>query len=620
MKLLPQRPWLSVAVVAALAAILVVLAVLQYLWIGQVSNAERDRMQAALNNAVAQFRRDLNYDLQQVGAAFQLDPSSLTGKPDWASLARRYESWTLAGSNSRLVSGLFVWEFAGDGASRLLQFDPGLRRFEPVAWPPRLGILRGRADLQPAGALRPPIEVRPFAWIFIERIPLLLSPVFRLAGEGPFAAQPASLRAYVLAELDGSYLRRSLFPELVERHFGTAQGFMYQVAIVGPGGENEVWYQSTPYLPPEFFAFPDSRSNLFGEPGFGMPRPGADRGTDGRRMFPEDGSRMRGAPSRPGQMLGRGGRGRGAVMLLADRPGDNWMLLVKHHQGSLEQAVAGQRRRNLAVSFGILILLAVSMAMIVLSTRRAQRLADMQMNFVAGVSHELRTPLCVICSAGENLADGVIAGSDEQVRQYGELVRQEGRRLTGMVEQILQFAGSRAGKKPSRLLPAAAAGIIDAALAKIRPMLEASGFAVEVAVAPGLPPVQADPVLLAQALENLVNNACKYSGTSRWIGVRARSVEAGRGREIQITVEDKGMGIDAADLRHVFEPFFRGWEAVETQIRGSGLGLSLAQDAVAAMGGRITVKSAPGAGSSFTVHLPAAADSGTAGADAHGKV
>src|SRR5262249_19880877 len=103
----------------------------------------------------------------------------------------------------------------------------------------------------------------------------------------------------------------------------------------------------------------------------------------------------------------------------------SWQLLVKHRAGSLEAAVMQVRRRNLMLSFGILLLLGVSMFLILLSARRAQRLAKQQMEFVAGVSHELRTPLAVICSAGENLADGVI-GDQLQVKRYGELIRSEG--------------------------------------------------------------------------------------------------------------------------------------------------------------------------------------------------
>jgi signal transduction histidine kinase len=97
------------------------------------------------------------------------------------------------------------------------------------------------------------------------------------------------------------------------------------------------------------------------------------------------------------------------------------------------------RKRNLAVGFGVLALLAVAIAVMLIALRRAQILAQLQLEFVAGVSHELRTPLSVIRSAGENLADGVTKGP-ESVRRYGALVRDEGRRLSEMVEQILAFA------------------------------------------------------------------------------------------------------------------------------------------------------------------------------------
>lgn len=93
----------------------------------------------------------------------------------------------------------------------------------------------------------------------------------------------------------------------------------------------------------------------------------------------------------------------------------------------------------------------------------------------------------------------------------------------------------------------------------------------------------------------------KYGGNASWIGVRANANQG----EVRITVEDRGMGIETADFRHIFEPFYRGRAAKAAQIHGTGLGLSLAARIAEAMGGRITVKSAPGKGASFTLHLPA---------------
>jgi signal transduction histidine kinase len=115
------------------------------------------------------------------------------------------------------------------------------------------------------------------------------------------------------------------------------------------------------------------------------------------------------------------------------------------------------------VSFGVLVLLGASMGLVLATTGRAQRLAAQQMEFVAGVSHELRTPLAVIRSAAENLADGVVA-DPRQVKRYGDVIAGEGRRLTQMVEQIMEFAGFESGRATLDVRPADLGGIIEEAL------------------------------------------------------------------------------------------------------------------------------------------------------------
>jgi signal transduction histidine kinase len=140
--------------------------------------------------------------------------------------------------------------------------------------------------------------------------------------------------------------------------------------------------------------------------------------------------------------------------------------LVRHRWGSLETVVAADRRRNLLLSFGVLLVLAVSMAMIIISTQRARRLAHLQMEFVAGVSHELRTPVAVICSAADNLAEGFVGGKD-QVKEYGAVIRNEGRRLAGMIEQILHFAAGQAGRVTYDLQPVQVSEAIADALANV---------------------------------------------------------------------------------------------------------------------------------------------------------
>ena len=279
-------------------------------------------------------------------------------------------------------------------------------------------------------------------------------------------------------------------------------------------------------------------------------------------------------------------------------------MLARHKGGSLESVVAADRRRNLLLSFGVLLMLAVSMALIIVSTQRARRLARLQMEFVAGVSHELRTPVAVICSAADNLAEGFV-GAKDQVKEYGALIRHEGRRLAGMIEQILRFAAGQSRAASYAVEPVPVSEAVGRVVANISALPEAEGFTVEREIDPDLPPVLADATALNHCLENLILNALKYGGEPRWARVRAATVDGGS--RVRIGVEDRGDGIDPADLPHIFEPFYRGKSAQAAQIHGTGLGLSLARDIAEGMGGHLEASSEPGRGSTFTLELPAAA-------------
>jgi signal transduction histidine kinase len=134
---------------------------------------------------------------------------------------------------------------------------------------------------------------------------------------------------------------------------------------------------------------------------------------------------------------------------------------------------------------------------------------------------------------------------------------------------------------------------------------------VEVAIADNLPNVVGDVSALKSALQNLISNAVKYGGPARWLRVSATraGLEPGAGNRepVRFTVEDRGMGINADEQKSIFEPFYRGRDAVSQQIQGSGLGLNLVMRIAEAHGGRVSVASEPGKGSIFTLALPAAA-------------
>src|SRR5262249_51712199 len=161
---------------------------------------------------------------------------------------------------------------------------------------------------------------------------------------------------------------------------------------------------------------------------------------------------------------------------------------------------------NLAISFGILVVMGASVGLLVRSAQSAKRLARVQMEFVAGITHELRTPLAVITSAGQNLADG-IAVKEEQTRRYGGVIRDQGRRLGEMVEQVLRFAGISAGRLDLRLERTSVVSVIDQALADSSPELVTSGIEVSQQIDDGLPVICADSGAMVHCLRNLLSNA-----------------------------------------------------------------------------------------------------------------
>jgi len=138
-------------------------------------------------------------------------------------------------------------------------------------------------------------------------------------------------------------------------------------------------------------------------------------------------------------------------------------------------------------------------------------------------------------------------------------------------------------------------------------LIQEHHFSVDEEFESNLPPVLGDPLAVHGCLENLITNAVKYSGKNRRIRIIASSRQsARRGEIVAISVQDYGIGIKASDLEHIFEPFYRGQEAQDAQIHGTGLGLSLAKHFADAIGGSLSVVSKVGVGSIFTLHLQVA--------------
>jgi signal transduction histidine kinase len=248
------------------------------------------------------------------------------------------------------------------------------------------------------------------------------------------------------------------------------------------------------------------------------------------------------------------------------------------------------------------------MVFLVVTMRRTQWLAERQMEFVAGVSHELRTPIAGISSLSQNLADGVVRDL-EQAAQYGATINNESRRLNEMVEKVLQFAAIRSGQYRYDPQPVDLGTIIEKEVETFKRMSVgevAPGASPIVSIDGELPPVLGDEQALRSVVRNLVSNAIKFQQGGAPISVLARRADDGSRNEVELCVTDHGPGIAAADIPHIFDPFYRGEAARAGQVRGSGLGLSLVREIVQAHRGRVQVTTAPGGGSTFQVYLPIA--------------
>jgi signal transduction histidine kinase len=176
-----------------------------------------------------------------------------------------------------------------------------------------------------------------------------------------------------------------------------------------------------------------------------------------------------------------------------------------------------------------------------------------------------------------------------------------------MLEQTLTFGGIESGRKAFEFRPLDVEELIHQTMSEWHDSVVEAGFTAEVNIREGLPRIQGDPAALRTALGNLISNALKYSGKSRWLRIEASP--SAKGEMIEIRVLDRGPGILKEDLPHVFDPFYRGRRAVAEQIRGSGLGLSLVQRIAAAHQGSARAESGSD-GSCFTLTLPVAGCSG----------
>jgi signal transduction histidine kinase len=618
-----KRLWVLGALFVALCA----LALIQYRWIGQVAQAERQRAKTNLATALSGLESDFDIEITRAFVTFQIPPGNETD------YAERYKEWIQLSPYPNLVRGVYIAE-VGKGVPLLRAVIASEPTIHSTEWQEILPKLTSPATAAAAsGAVNSSMGFQSFSpggvalsigllgpLVMIEGNPAFVFPMmpefpgaavirFRRAEPGFRQVEimgsglPAPPMQWAVVILDGNYIKTTFLPILLGVHFPNGSASSYDVLVVNKAatGASRVVFGSQSAPAESLFAKPDESIGLF---------------------------RIRLdcflAPSTTGTtILGMAPKGHlvtkvdGLSEILARRPPNcstpepalgvksegSWEMLVRYREGSLDQAIRRFRHRNLLLSGGVLLVLALGILMLTISAERARALAEMQAEFVLGVSHELRTPLTVIRVAADNLRKGM-AESSEQAHKYGEIISAHAFELSKMIEETLAFARMQSTGALGNVTPVSAEQIVRDSLAGCEGALREAGMETEVHLVPDLPLIEVDARLMKRCLENLIQNAIKYAKQGRWMAIRTKRVHKQDGERLQISVEDRGPGISPVDLPRIFEPFYRGKDGGTSQASGIGLGLTLVKRIVEAHHGTVEVESSGRTGTLVAVCLP----------------
>jgi len=597
--------------------LLAVLAFLQYRWTNEATAASEMRIGAELESFMMKWHGDLYGEFSAICTAMQVGPDS-GARDTWNDYLERYVEWNNAlphetlpnvYRNPDLVESVYIWDTNLDAKPQLFRLNEDEKKIELAEVPQNLQTLLARLRAHSTSlstSLRvwqlssqgertssevPPVSGSPVVttnggWQFDEDVPAIVHPIFQRDGRSLNSQSPVD---WMVIVLDLNALRKRILPDLATRYFGGLEGLDYKVAVIAKKPQPEVIYSSDPGFGTADVDRADASLNIFGPPEDTQDH--IHQARNARSLRSVEWHNFYGSAWFP-------------VIEYESHPSP-WILEIQRRAGPLQDVINGVRQKNLAVSAFLLLLLALTMALLTMAGIRAQKFNRLQMDFVASVSHELRTPLTAIFSAAENIKDGVIYDKSD-LADYGSIVMGQSRQLMEYVDRILLFASIRSGKDRYNIRPLHIAEILQRVRKNLASLIIQESCIIEEVVTPGLPCVLGDLFAVCGCLENLMTNAIKYSSVDRRIRIAARLQSTENGQEVAISIQDRGIGIHSSELKRIFEPFYRSPEATLAQIHGTGLGLSVCKHLAEAMGGRLSVKSEVGAGSVFTLHLLAA--------------
>jgi len=273
------------------------------------------------------------------------------------------------------------------------------------------------------------------------------------------------------------------------------------------------------------------------------------------------------------------------------------------------------RQRARTLWFGSLMVLSALAVLVGFVTarrafRRQQELSEMKSNFVSSVSHELRAPIASVRLMAEELTE--IGSEDSRKnRSYHQFIVQECRRLSALIENVLDFSRHEEGRKQYEFEPTDLTALVEATIKLMQTYSAEKQIAVVGAIQGEPVEIEADGRAIQQVLVNLIDNAIKHSPSGSTVtvgldfpGAASDKIPPSRHVTLCLWVEDQGAGIPIEDQKQIFERFYRRGSELRRETQGVGLGLAIVKNVTEAHGGRVTVRSALGEGCRFTVELP----------------
>ena len=287
------------------------------------------------------------------------------------------------------------------------------------------------------------------------------------------------------------------------------------------------------------------------------------------------------------------------VALGSTPPVRTWTIRTSQSTESALLSAAQGADEALLMAAAAALTMALGLLLAIRGVRAGVALTAMRSDFVSSVTHELKTPLANIRAMADTFARRPIA--QDTIRTYAELLTQEAKRLTRLVDNLLAYARVTDVTEVYSFEPVAVAELIDDVLQNFRYSLTERGFTVDVEIPVDLPLVRADRTAMMLALDNLIDNAIRYSTQEKALHIAARR----DGQHVVIEIQDAGGGISEEELSKVRRKFVRGRLA---GAGGSGLGLAIVSRILSDHKGRFTLESQSGRGTTAKAYLPVEGD------------